>query len=567
MIRARGRLTSLLPRRRALIDGCCALLNPGCAQALLAATILVSPTVFAQDSKPAAPATPAATVPAPSVDDMWNSLLQGATPAPAAKDPALTPPQIGGKVTPSDFVDHFYFEGRTDYFRYDSSFNNGTPTVTGIVNAPPSDTFNPAGYPYPSIFQGGANRYETLLDMGTQGFGSDRVDTHFTLRQEQDLTTVNQGAPAENIVETFPNDRAYQVLEASVTIHGMPQDGYWSGLTMQIGRINIYGAELASLDGGAVTLNRPRFKVTVYAGRRFTYFSEPGPRAIGGANIEFKINPESSFEYDGLWYVKGSHSFGYRRRFHNSWLWYTDFRLVGGSAGHISTQVAYAPTNGKTSFRVNYFQELSANDFMFDYTEVARNQDTYSVLPALNIGPLAQFSQFMIDAHRTITPRLRVGGSIWIRHLLNDKDQGPFDTSFQDYRISDQYFPLRKTEIFTEYHQRNSDRLAPFTSDMLDNVSYSGDTSIKDLTAEIRQSFGEGRFGLSGGVYYRRVNLQDQFYVENGLHQSGWLAGAWWKVNSRERIFADYSLDNDFFLFVPDLKNSRALHLGVAWKY
>jgi len=536
-----------------------------CARLILTLSILASPAlVFAQADKPAAKASSG---PAPTVDDMWNSLLQGASPAPAVKDPALTPPQVAGKVTSSDFVDHFYFEGRTDYFRYDSSFNSGTPTITGIINAPPSETFNPAGYPYPSIFQGGANRYETLLDMGTQGFGNERIDTHFTLRQEQDLTTVNPGASAANIIETFPNNRSYEVLEASVTIHGRPQDGFWSGLTTQIGRINIYGAELASLDGGAVTLTKSRFRITAYAGRRFTFFSEPGPRAIGGLNFEFRIDPESSFEYDGLWYIKGSHTFAYRRRIRNAWLWYTDFRLVGGSAGHISTQVAYAPTSGKTTFRVNYFQELTNKDYFYDYTEIARDHDSYNLLRALNIGPLAQFSQFMIDAHRTITPRLRVGGSVWIRELLNDKDQGPFDTSFQDYRIGDQFFLLRKTEIFTEYHQRNSDRLSPVTSSTLDNISFTGETGIKDLTAEIRQSFGEGRFGLSGGVYYRRVNLQDQFYVENGLHQSGWLAGAWWKVNSKQRLFADYSLDNDFFLFTPDLKNSRALHVGMAWKY
>jgi hypothetical protein len=532
-----------------------------------AATVALFPTLWGQDSKPAAPA--AASVPTPSVDDMWNGLLQGsATPAPSLKDPALTPPQIGGKETPADFVDHFYLEGRTDYFHYDTSFNSGTPTVTGIINAPPSDVFSPAGYPYPSIFQGGANRWETLVDLGTNGYGSDRIDTHVTLRQEQDLTTVNPGAPAQNIVETFPNDRTYQVLEASVTIHGQPQDGYWSGLTMQIGRINIYGAELASLDGGAVTLNRPRFKITAYAGRRFTYFSEPGPRAIGGANIEFKLTPESSFEYDGLWYIKGSHTWAYRRRFRNTWLWYTDFRVVGGSPTHVSTQIAYAPASGNTSLRVNYFQELSQNEYFFDYTEIARDHDTYNFYPnALNLGPLAQFSQFMIDARRTLSPRIRLGGSIWIRQLLNTKDQGPFDTSFQDYRVSSQIFPLRKTELFFEYHQRNSDRLSPDTSTTLDNVSIAGDTSIKDLTGEIRRSFGEGRFGLSGGVYYRRVSMQDQFFVENGLHQSGWVAGAWWKVNSRQRLFADYSLDNDFFLFTPDLKNSRALHIGMAWKY
>jgi hypothetical protein len=540
------------------------------ARIALAVSILVFPAaVFGQASKPAAAAAPpASAAPAPSVDDMWNSLLQGPPSAtPAIKDPALTPPQIGGKETSKDFVDHFYFEGRSDYYRYDTSFNSGTPTVTGVINAAPTDVFNPAGYPYPQVFQGGANRFQSIVDLGTNGFGSDRVDTHVTLRQEQDLTTVYPGAPAQNIVETFPDNRTYQVLEANVTIHGLPSDGYWSGLTAQIGRINVYGAELASLDGAAVTLNRPRFKVTLYAGRRFTYFSEPGERGIGGANIEFRIDPQSSFEYDGLWYVKGSHTFAYRRRFANSWLWFTDFRMVGGSATHVSTQIAYAPTSGKTSLRASFFQELSSNEYFFDYTEVAHDHDSYNVLPALNIGPLAQFSQFMVDGHRTISPRIRLGGSVWVRQLLNTKDQGPFDTSFQDYRGSSQIFPRRKTELFFEYHQRNSDRLSPLTSSTLDNISIAGDTSIKDLTGEIRQSFGEGRFGLSGGVYYRRVSLQDQFYVDNGLHQSGWLAGAWWKVNTRERVFVDYSLDNDFFLFTPDLKNSRALHVGMAWKY
>jgi hypothetical protein len=173
----------------------------------------------------------------------------------------------------------------------------------------------------------------------------------------------------------------------------------------------------------------------------------------------------------------------------------------------------------------------------------------------------------MIDARRTLTERLRLGGSVWVRRLLNDKDQGPFDTSFEDYRVNSQVFPLRKTEMFFEYHQRNSDRLSPLDSTTLDNISVAGETSVKDLTGEIRQSFGEGRFGLSGGAYYRRISLQDQFYVLNGLHQSGWLAGAWWKINSRERLFVDYDLDNDFFLFTPDLKNSRALHVGMVWKY
>ncbi len=61
--------------------------------------------------------------------------------------------------------------------------------------------------------------------------------------------------------------------------------------------------------------------------------------------------------------------------------------------------------------------------------------------------------------------------------------------------------------------------------------------------------------------------MQDQFFYLTDLHQSGWLAGGWWKFDSHARLFADYDLDNDFFLFMPDLKNSRALDAGVSWKY
>ena len=215
-----------------------------------------------------------AKTPAPTVGDLWNTLLAG-TPAPVTHDPALTPPQVGGNISEAgNFLNHFFFEGRSDYWRYDTSFT-GNPTVTGIINTPNTGVENPAGYPYPPIFQPGANRVETMLDLGTRGWGWDRLDTHFTLRQYQDLTPVNPGAPAENIIETFPFNRQYQVLEASVEIHGKPGEGYGSGFSAEIGRLNVYGAELATLDGGSVSLDRPNFDITLYGGRRYTYFSDP----------------------------------------------------------------------------------------------------------------------------------------------------------------------------------------------------------------------------------------------------------------------------------------------------
>jgi hypothetical protein len=516
-----------------------------------------------QSSAPAAP--PAPIVPAPPVGELWDSLLKGGTIPPP--DPVLTPPQAEGKASASDFREHFFFEGRSDYFHYNTQFNPGVPTVTGIVNSINTGVFNGIGYPYPSIFQPDAKRVQTVLDLGTRGWISDRIDTHITLRQDQDLSKVNPGSAAENMVETFPGNREYQLLTASIAIHGKSGDGYWSGLSAEFGRLHVYGAELASLDGAALTLDRPRFSATIYGGRRFTYYSDPAQKGIGGLNFTLKLSPDMSLEYDGLYYIKAIHSIGFRRRFSPAWLSRSYFRMVAGSPVDFNTQVMYAPGNGNTSIRVGYFQKLSNKDYFYDYTELARDRDTFNRLVGLNLGPISNYGQFMIDARRQLASRLRVGGSVWVRRLTDEKNQGPFDTSFDDYRAHAQVFPLRKTEIFVEYHQRNSDRLSPLNTTTLDNVSASGETSVKDMTGEIRRTFGAGRFGLNGGVYYRRISMQDQFFFLDGLHQSGWLAGGWWKLDSHTRIFADYNLDNDFFLFMPDLKNSRALHAGIAWRY
>jgi len=517
-----------------------------------ALTLFLPLAVFGQAAKP----------PSTDVDGLWNSLLQAPS-TPSSVDPALTPPQVPGKETSGNFRDHFFFESHSDYYRYDTSFNGGVPTLTGIINTPNTGLADPNGFPYPPIFQTGSQRFENLIDMGTRGWLSDRIETHFTLRHDQDLSTVNPGSAAENMVETFPGNREYQILTGSIEIHGNPG----SGLDVQLGRMNIYGAEIASLDGASVSLNKSFFDLTIYGGRRFTYYGNPAQRGIGGVNFALKFSPNTTLEYDGLWYVKGTHGLSLRQRFGNSWMWTNYFRMVGGSPVDFNSQVMFAPGSGKTSLRVAFFQKLSNKDYFYDYTELARDRDVYNSLTGLNLGPISEYSQFMVDAHRALASRLQLGGSVWVRRLTNEQNQGPFDTSFEDYRGHGQIFPLRKTELFLEYHQRNSDRLSPLNSTTLDNISFSGETSVKDVTGEVRQSFGEGRFGLSGGVYYRRISMQDQFFFLDNLHQSGWLAGAWWKVDSHAKFFVDYNLDNDFFLFMPDLKNSRALHAGITWKY
>ena len=215
----------------------------------------------------------------------------------------------------------------------------------------------------------------------------------------------------------------------------------------------------------------------------------------------------------------------------------------------------------------SFFQKLTNRDYAYDFTEAARNLDPKNPLSHLYLGPLAQYSQFAVDLRRSLSRQIRVGGAVWVRRLNDAKDQGPFDTSFEDYRANAQLYPGRKVEVDFDYHQRNSDRLSPLTATTFDDMTAVGETSVKDASAGIRRGFREGRFEVNGGVYYRRISMQDRFYVINNAHQSGWTAGATVRVDRHTRLYLDYSLDNDFFVFKPDIANSRALRAGGAWRY
>jgi hypothetical protein len=526
--------------------------------------ISLAPVWAQQPAAPAKPATPAAPVPTIGISEAWDDVVQNTVPQ-APVDPVLKQPQTGGPVKADDFADHLFFESRTNFEHFHTDFT-GQPTTASVIDAPNTGIFNPAGIPDPSIFQPGANRIYSFIDFGTRGYLSNRVNTHFSVRYDQDLTHVNEGAPAEGINEVFGSNRRIELLDANLEFNSNPNGGN-TGYSFQIGRQNFYGAEIASFDGGSLTIRRPRYEVSVYGGRRFSLFTDPDQRAIGGANVVFRFASDSSLELQTLWYIKGSNKAIYRRRFGTRWLLSSYLSSYGGSPTDFDAQVMYAPSNGRTTLRFAFFQKLTDKDYSYDYTINARDLDPNNPLVRLYLGPIAQYSQFTIDAHRQLTRSLRTGGSVIVRRLNDSANQGPYDTSFEDYRVGAQYYPFRRLETRLDYHQRNSDRLSPLGVTTFDDVTPAGETSVKDISAEIGRTFGEGRFYVSGGAYYRRISMQDRFYYIDKLHQSGALASVWLKVDRHTRISADYSLDNDFFLLEPDIKNSQVFRVGLWWKY
>jgi hypothetical protein len=496
----------------------------------------------------------------------WDDVIGNVLPQ-SPTDPILTVPQTpvsrGGA---GDFINHFFFQSSTEYIRQDVSFS-GLPTPTGVIEAAPGAVFEPGGIPAVSPFQPSSDHVYHFMNWGTRGWLSPRVNTNFTARYRQDLTQVQRGAPQQTVNNTFGANRRIELLTGSVEINGLATDGAFAGSSVNLGRQYSYGAELAAFDGVSYRLSRPRYNLTLFGGRRFSYFSDPDQRAIGGGNIAFNLGRRSSFEYNSLFYIRGSHTFTFRSRLHPQWLFNTHFKLIGGNPIDYSAQVLYLPTSGKTTLRFSFFQKITNDDFFYDYTENYRERDSFNRLLRLYLNEISPWTQFVVDAHRELIPRVRVGGTFWVRRLNDSQDQGPFNTSFEDYRINSQVFPFRRLDVFMEYHQRNTDRMSPLGITQFDDVSRSGETRLQDLSGELRRTFGEGRLGLRGGVFWRRWNFQNRFFFIENARVFGVIAGGQVRLDSHTRLFVDYSLDDDFFVFRPSIQRAQVLRLGLNWKY
>ncbi len=503
----------------------------------------------------------------PDIGAAWDTLLQDTIPH-RAPDPAEMVPQAASEAgQASDFLNHFFGSTRTEYLRTQTNFS-GLPTATNVIDAPITTIFNPAGIPYPNAFQSSTDEAYSFLNWGTRGWLSNRVNSNFTFAYGQDVTHVNDASPQLSITDTFGSDRQLELLAGYIDINGRPTDGMFAGTSLRVGRQDVYGAELAEMDGASFSVDRPRYSWTLYAGRRFTYFSDPEQRAMGGGNFVFRFGQNSSFEYDTFYYIRGTNLFRYRRVMRNGWLFTTGFRMVGSYPTDFTADTLWSPSNGKTSLRLSFAQKITDKDYFYDYTDDARDFDPHNPLLRLNLEALHPATQIVVDASRAIDSTLRLGGTVWVRRLDDRQDAGPFDTSFQDYRVNAQTFFWKRSDLVLTYHLRNSDdRTGGVAPTQFDDLSTTGETRVQDLSLEFGRSYMEGRLNLRAGGFYRELNFRDLFTVISDARDKGVLADVAFNVDSRTRLFLNYDLDTDYPVFRPSIQNSQTFRFGMAWRY
>ncbi len=499
-----------------------------------------------------------------TIEEAWNELL-GDSAQRASKDLLVSTSPPPSKSDTQEFVDHFFFNTRSEYIRQEMTFS-GLPTVTGVVDGEPGQVANPGAIPFPGAFQPNSDHFYSSMNWGTRGWLSPRVNTNFSLRYRQDLSMVDIGSPSQTVVNTFLSNRLLELTTGVVELQGLTKQGTLANSILRLGRQHIYGAEMATVDGFSLTLNQAKYSVSLFGGRRFTYYSNPEQRAMGGGSFGFRLPGGTSFEYQGLFYLKGIHRFVIRQSFESEWFVGAHFKMIASKAVDFGAQISYLPADGRTEARFAFAQKLSNHDFIYDYTSRVRDRHPFNRVSRLNFGTVSPYRKFSIEAHRQILPLIRLGGVMWVRRLDNEQNTGPFDTSFGDYRTHLQLFPLQRLTLLLEFHHRNTNRPSPFGIEQFDDVRNAGETRIQDVSAEISQSFGEDRLGITLGIYHRDIDLQNRFFFIDKARALGAIGGIFCRLNQRTRLYFRYGLDDDFYIFRPSLQRFQTYRMGLDWR-
>ena len=499
-----------------------------------------------------------------TIEDAWNDLL--GDPARKATESLLASPEPRApKSASQDFADHFFYNTRSEVVHQQAGFS-GRPTLTGVVDREPGAVADPAAIPFPGAFQPRSGHFHSSMNWGTRGWLSPRINTNFSLRYRQDLSALDIGSPSRSVLNTFSRNRLFELTTGLVEWNGLTRQGTLSDSTLRLGRQNVYGAEMATVDGFSFSLDRPKYRVSLFGGRRFTYYSNPLQRAIGGGSLGFRLPGGGSFEYQGLFHVKGIHRLVFRQPLEPSWRVGAHYKSVGSRPVDVGAHLGYLPADGRTGARFAFAQKLSEHDFIYDYTTWVSDRDSFNRLRRLNFGVISPHRQFSVEAHRQLFEAATVGGAVWVRRLNRESDAGPFDTSFEDYRAHLELFPLRRTTLLLELHRRRTDRPSPLGAQDFDEVRNAGETRTRDISLEVSRSFGEDRLGLSLGGYHREIDLQNRFFFMDGARVVGAIGGAWLRLNQRTRLYFRYGLDEDFTLFRPSLQRFQTYRMGLDWR-
>jgi hypothetical protein len=498
--------------------------------------------------------------------------------------PALNLSQLPGDRTRAGVADiYLMLEYRRDEMHY-----TGEPTNTFVFPepVPPFSVPDSPIHFLPSAFEPNDEQLIGYVSARVKDYGFERLrfNTQVSFRYWGDLDGTSLASPFQNLKDAFRGRRVFEPLTAYTDIGGFMSDDRLSTFNVRVGRQFVYGAETVRLDGAAFSIDHARFELDLFGGRRVTFYSDPEERATFGGNFLFRATERTSFGYDVLHYVDTSHRFQFRHAIGESWIADGNFFLLDDSPIDLAGQAHYFSPDGNTRLTFSLLQKLSSDDFIYDFTyrDFARNPENqvrrilFPLPPTgvpshgnerLSLFEINPYTQFYVDGYRSLSQKFGVGGTVWVRHVNDGDDRGPFDNSFQEFRASADYFASAAFEAGGEYRFRNLTREDPEQAESFDDIRREGETRFHELYATAAYHFPNSRFTLEGGLFYRRFSTQSRLISLDGVDTLGWTGAFKWRIARNYKLLLEYGRDDELAFINPDIDYTQSFRVRFEWRF
>ena len=484
---------------------------------------------------------------------------------------------------PPSFSLYLMSEYRRDEIKY-----TGKPSLT-LQFPSPVPPFSVPDAPInfvPSAFEPNDEQFvgyasATLKDIA---MGRLRLDLQASLRYSADLDGTTAASPFIGIRDAFVGRHVFEPLTAFGDLKGLSPDDWSTKLSLRVGRQYVYGATPLRVDGATLKIDNPRFSLDLFGGRRVSFYSDPGERAVGGENFVFRASENTTIRYDFAHYIDNVHTLEVRHLIGESWIFNGSLFFINADPVDLNLGATYMSPGARTRVTMNFLQKLTSNDFIYDQTfrAVARNPENqfqfrffplppngqlFDAAGRLNLGRINPYTQFYVDAYRNLTSKFGVGGTVWLRKVNSSEDEGAFDNSFQEFHVNADYYPSSAFEAGTEYRYRHLSRANPNQEVTFDDIHLEGEKTFHEVYANAAYHLLNSRLTFEGGLFYRRFDTQSRLISLNGMDTISYSAGIKWRLARDYKLALEYGFDRELAFLNPDIDNTQSFRVRFEWRF
>lgn len=252
--------------------------------------------------------------------------------------------------------------------------------------------------------------------------GADGLSFSGLLFYEADLDGTSEDSPFKDNLDSYSRRDDVRLYRAALT-YRVP--ARWLRLTA--GRVEVWSAETATLDGGLVRLDPcPWASLEVFGGRRVDFYRDPDPNALYGGNLGLRPLPGTLLELRNLYYIQNSFEAAWLQQLGDLGSARAAWRMVDADPRDASLALHLYPWAGAEA-HLAYLRTFG-HDFDYDYTS-----DEEFEVAGLELGELHPYADYRVTVRQGFFGNT-FGVGVRLRHhnVVDEADEDAYNVDFRE---------------------------------------------------------------------------------------------------------------------------------------